>query len=200
MLIKTGVGERNFMGGYSSFRLAVFVLLGIVPLLAQNASVVGTVKDAQEAVVPSATVTLTNLQTGIAQVTKTDTSGNYEFPQTRPGNYSIKVEHAGFATYVQSPFVLEVEQRGRADVSLQLGQTSTIITVEAQSSAIQTESSSLGSVVSSTKISQLPLNGRFFLDLAMIQVGTVAPSTNNRTFLAVPSGIGISGINASGTR
>jgi len=172
----------------------------MVPLLAQNASVVGTVKDAQEAIVPSATVTLTNLQTGIAQATKTDTSGNYEFPQTRPGNYSVKVEHTGFTTYVQSPIVLEVEQRGRVDVSLQVGQTSTVITVESQTSAIQTESSSLGSVVSSTKISQLPLNGRFFLDLAMIQVGTVAPSTNNRTFLAVPSGIGISGINASGTR
>src|SRR5262249_4621376 len=65
---------------------------------------------------------------------------------------------------------------------------------------VMTESSSLGSVVSAKSISDLPLNGRFFLDLALIQPGTVAPSTNNRTFLAVPSGIGMSGINASGTR
>ncbi|HLH29645.1 MAG TPA: TonB-dependent receptor, partial [Terriglobia bacterium] len=50
------------------------------------------------------------------------------------------------------------------------------------------------------KILDIPLNGRFFLDLAMLTAGTVVPSTNNRTFLAVPSGIGISGINASGTR
>src|SRR4030095_12861845 len=50
------------------------------------------------------------------------------------------------------------------------------------------------------KIRDVPLNGRFFLDLALLTAGTVLPSTNNRTFLATPSGIGISGINASGTR
>jgi hypothetical protein len=188
------------MGNLSSARLAILLLLGMVPLMAQNASVLGTVKDAQEALIPNATVTLTNLDTGVAKVTKTDSAGNYEFSQVTPGSYSIKVEHAGFTTYVQSPIPLQVEQRGRADVSLQIGETSTVVTVQAETTAIQTESSSLGTVVSATKIAELPLNGRFFLDLAMIQVGTVAPSTNNRTFLAVPSGIGISGINASGTR
>src|SRR5205085_8578737 len=50
------------------------------------------------------------------------------------------------------------------------------------------------------KIVEIPLNGRFFLDIALLTAGTVAPSTNNRSFLTVPSGIGISGINASGTR
>jgi hypothetical protein len=188
------------MGSSGRVRLAVFLLVGVAPLAAQNASVLGTVRDAQEAVIPNATVTVTNLDTGVTQVTRTDSSGNYEFPQMRPGGYSIKVEHPGFTTHVQSPVVLEVEQRGRADVSLQVGETSTVVNVESETLAIQTESSSLGSVVSATKIAELPLNGRFFLDLAMIQVGTVAPSTNNRTFLAVPSGIGISGINASGTR
>src|SRR5207302_9054436 len=62
------------------------------------------------------------------------------------------------------------------------------------------ETSALGDVVQSRELRDIPLNGRFFLDLALMQAGTVAPSTNNRTFLAVPSGIGISGINASGTR
>src|SRR5207237_7463637 len=55
-------------------------------------------------------------------------------------------------------------------------------------------------VVANKKIAEIPLNGRFFLDLAMLTAGTVVPSTNTRTFLATPSGIGISGINASGTR
>src|SRR5207302_8171093 len=88
----------------------------------------------------------------------------------------------------------------RADASLQVGETSTLLNVEAQSSVVQTESSSLGDVVDTKKIVEIPLNGRFFLDLALMTAGTVVPSTNNRTFLAAPSGIGISGINASGTR
>ena len=70
----------------------------------------------------------------------------------------------------------------------------------AESVRVQTESSSLGEVVTSKKIVEIPLNGRFFLDLALLTAGTVVPSTNNRNFLSVPSGIGASGINASGTR
>src|SRR5262245_35664734 len=168
--------------------------------MAQNAAVVGTVRDAQEAVIPSATVTLKNLDTGISQTTGTNSEGIYEFSRVRPGSYSIKVEKSGFKSFVQSSVVLEVDQRGRVDARLDVGETSTVISVEANDVRVQTESSSLGSVVTSKTISELPLNGRFFLDLALIQPGTVAPSTNNRTFLAVPSGIGMSGINASGTR
>src|SRR5438046_3526589 len=84
----------------------VFVLLAAMPLAAQSASLVGTVKDAQEAVVPNAVVTLTNLDTGVTQTAQSDAAGNYEFPQIRPGNYSVKIEHAGFKTYSQSPIVL----------------------------------------------------------------------------------------------
>src|SRR5215510_3278410 len=168
--------------------------------MAQSAAVVGTVRDAQEAVIPSATVTLKNLDTGISQTTGTNEEGIYEFSRARPGSYSIKIEKPGFKSFLQSPVVLEVDQRGRVDAKLDLGETSTVVSVESNDVRVQTESSSLGSVVTSKTISELPLNGRFFLDLALIQPGTVAPSTNNRTFLAVPSGIGMSGINASGTR
>jgi Carboxypeptidase regulatory-like domain len=178
----------------------VCLLLGSLPLAAQTAALVGTVKDAQQGVVPDATVTLTNLQNGATQSLKSDAEGGYEFARVRPGTYSLKVEHMGFKTYLQTPLALEVEQRARIDASLEVGDTATQVNVEATVSGIQTESTSLGSVVTATKIAEIPLNGRFFLDLALLQAGTVAPSTNNRTFLAVPSGIGISGINASGTR
>ena len=81
----------------------VFLSLAALPLAAQSAALVGTVKDAQEAVIPNATVTLTNLDTGVAQTGTSDAAGNYEFQQVRPGNYSVKIEHAGFKTYTQSP-------------------------------------------------------------------------------------------------
>src|SRR5438445_6001864 len=179
----------------------VLCLLGIaMPLAAQNASLVGTVRDPQQSVMPNVAVTLTNNQTGVAQNTKTDSEGNYEFPVVRPGNYSLKAQQPGFQTFVRNAFPVNVDERARVDVAMQVGETSTAVTVEATPPGVQTESSSLGDVVDNKKIVEVPLNGRFFLDLALLTAGTTVPSTNNRTFLAVPSGIGMSGINASGTR
>ncbi|MBI2685913.1 MAG: TonB-dependent receptor [Acidobacteria bacterium] len=178
-----------------------FALLSMsIPALAQSAALTGTVRDPQDATIPSAKATLTNQQTKVAQSTETDDSGNYEFPVVRPGTYSLKIERAGFRTFLQNDIVLAVTQRGRVDVSLTVGDTATVLTVEASAGGVQTESSSLGTVVDTKKIVEVPLNGRFFLDLALLTAGTVVPSTSNRTFLAAPSGIGISGINASGTR
>ena len=181
-------------------RGALYLFALSLPLLAQNAALVGTVTDPQQAGVPGAVVTLTNLDTGVAQTTRTGDDGIYEFPIVRPGRYSVKIEHAGFRTFVQSPVVIAVSERPRVNAELSLGETSSTVSVEASVTGVQTESSGLGEIVTSQKIVEIPLNGRFFLDLALLTAGTVVPSTNNRTFLAVPSGIGISGINASGTR
>ena len=171
-----------------------------IPLAAQNASLVGTVKDPQGAVVPRATVTLTNSQTRVTQTAASDDSGNYEFSVVRPGEYSIKVEAPGFKTWMQSGMVLAVDQRARADAPLEVGEATVLVNVEASAQGVQTETSSVGEVIETKKIVEIPLNGRFFLDLALLTPGTVVPSTNNRTFLAAPSGIGASGINASGAR
>jgi len=176
------------------------LFLTALPLSAQYASLVGTVKDQQGGAIPNATITLTSEDTGVSQTTASDPGGNFEFPTVRPGAYKLKAEQKGFQTFAQNGIVLAVEGRSRVDPVLQIGDTSSVITVESQTATVSTESSSLGSVVDNRKIVEIPLNGRFFLDLALLQAGTVVPSTNNRTFLAAPSGIGISGINASGTR
>lgn len=178
------------------FFLAVFA----IPAAAQDAAVVGTVRDPQQAVIPNVTVTLRNLDTGVSQLAKTDLAGLYEFSFVKPGNYSLKAEQPGFETFVMERFTVAVDQRARVDATLRVGESSTLVTVEAATAGVQTESSSLGEVVESKRIAEMPLNGRFFLDLALLATGTTVPSTNNRTFLAVPSGIGMSGINASGTR
>ena len=185
---------------FLSLCLFSFLSVGTMPLSAQSASLVGSVKDAQDAVIANAKVTLKSLDTGVEKSVNADSTGNYEFAAVRPGTYSVKVEQPGFKSFQQSQVTLAVQDRVRVDVSLQVGETTTVVTIEALPTAVQTDSSTLGDVVDNKKIVEIPLNGRFFLDLALLTAGTVVPSTNNRTFLAVPSGIGISGINASGTR
>jgi len=177
----------------------VFVCSATIPALAQNAALVGTVRDAQQALIPDVMVTLQNLDTGVELTTMTNELGNYEFPTVRPGSYSVRVELSGFRRFVQN-VVLAVNQRSRVDATLQVGDVSAEVTVQETTTVVQTESSALGDVVHSRDLVNIPLNGRFFLDLALMTAGTVVPSTNTRTFLATPSGIGISGINASGTR
>jgi hypothetical protein len=190
----------------TSIRVFVFAaihcafLLSIPGFAQQTASIVGTVKDQQDAAIANATVTLISVETGVATVTKSNGLGDFEFTFVKPGSYTLKTEQPGFKTFVQSAFALPVNQRLRIDPLMQVGEASTTVSVEAAPPGVQTDSSQLGDVVDTKKIVELPLNGRFFLDLAMMTAGTVVPSTNNRTFLAVPSGIGISGINASGTR
>src|SRR5215510_6471543 len=144
--------------------VAVFLALTAFPLSAQNASLAGTVKDQQSGAVPSATITLTSRDTGVSQTTVCDGGGNFEFPTVRPGTYRLKAEQKGFQTFAQSSIVLAVNDRSRVDPVLQVGDTSTVINVEAQPATVSTETSSLGSVVENRKIVEMPLNGRFFLD------------------------------------
>jgi hypothetical protein len=189
-----------FYERYARAYALLLALLFALPLAAQDASLTGTVKDVQGGVVAGAAITLTNSATSVAQNSKSDSEGDYAFPVVKPGTYNLKVEQKGFQTFLQNGIVLPVDSRARADATLQVGETSTTVTVAETGIGVQTETSSLGSVVETKQITEIPLNGRFFLDLALLQAGTVVPSTNNRTFLAVPSGIGMSGINASGTR
>ncbi len=180
-------------------QLLLAVLLA-APLAAQNAALVGTVKDPAGAVVPNVRVILTNVRSGVTLSTTTAEDGNYEFPAVRPGDYSLKVERAEFKTFVQGPFALLVDQRARMDVSLEVGTVNETVNVTGEAIGVNTESSSIGEVIDTKKIVDIPLNGRFFLDLALLSPGTVLPSTNNRTFLAVPTSGGALGLNSSGAR
>jgi hypothetical protein len=178
-----------------------FLLLGsLLQLAAQNASVTGTVSDPQRAPIPNLSVILANVDMGTSVHANTDAKGNYDFEFVRPGKYILKVEHPGFRAFQQGPIKIDVDQRARLNVELELGEAASAVNVDAGAAAVQTESSTLGTVTDTRKILEIPLNGRFILDVALLSPGTVVPSTNNRTFLAVPGGVGSSGINASGTR
>src|SRR2546423_1279388 len=115
------------------------------------AAVTGLAREGQEAAAPNAAVTLKNLDTGIAQSTRSDAAGAYEFAVVKPGMYSVKVDADGFRSFLNASFTVNVEERVRVDAALQVGDAASTITVEAAAAGVQTESSSLGEVVTNKK-------------------------------------------------
>jgi hypothetical protein len=164
-------------------RLAVFtVLLSILfiaaNVLAQdNASVTGTVKDSSGASVANAQVTVTSPDRGIKRVTTTNSDGDYSVAALPPGSYNVAIVAAGFKKYEAQSVILRVAQKARIDVALEVGTTSTEITVQGTNVAqVETQSSELAGTVTGKEITQLQLNGRNFTQLV-----TLAPGVSNQT-------------------
>src|SRR4051794_9225984 len=111
-------------------RRIFLLLVSLLPLAAQNASITGTITDPQQAPVPNVPVTLTNIDTGVTVSARTDGEGNYEFPFVPPGNYRVKAAQPGFRTVEQGPMKIEVAQRTRVNMQLELGETSSTVSVE----------------------------------------------------------------------
>src|SRR5437773_12568205 len=107
----------------------VFVCSAAIPALAQNAALVGTVRDAQQALIPGVMVTLQNLDTGVELTTMTNELGNYESATLRPGSHSLRVELSGFRRFVQI-VALAVSERSRVDATLQVGEVCGEVTVQ----------------------------------------------------------------------
>jgi hypothetical protein len=136
-----------------------------------TASVVGTVRDNTGGVVPGATVTLTNLDTGITAVHVTDENGNFEFPTVRIGRYKITAELQGFATALVDEVQLTVGARQRIEMKLNPGQVSETIEVVGAATRLETDSSARGQVITSEQAVELPLNGREYSMLVMLSPG-----------------------------
>jgi hypothetical protein len=154
-----------------------------------TAELVGTVADSTGATVPQARVTITNSATGtVVRDTQTSSDGSYTAPLLPPGAYTITVEKPGFSKLVQSGLSLETNQRAEVNLTLQVGQVTETVQVQASAPLIESQSSSLGAVVTSKFVNELPLNGRNFVQLA-----TLTPGVNG-------TGSSVSGTIMSGTR
>src|SRR5579864_355247 len=110
---------------------------------ASSSSVGGTVRDVGQAVIPKASVTLTNTATNVARTTETNDSGLYVFPGVFPGPYRISVESAGMQKY-EANFTIQVQQDATVDVVLQVGQAATQVEVKAVSLLVDTSNPTLG--------------------------------------------------------
>ncbi|HEX2343833.1 MAG TPA: TonB-dependent receptor [Vicinamibacterales bacterium] len=142
----------------------------------ETATILGTVTDGTGAIVPGASVTVTNVQTNISLTTQTDARGAYIVPSLKPGEYSLTVEISGFQKTVRSGVVLQVAQVARIDLTLQTGQLSETVEVVGSSPILETQTSSRGAVIDQKQIVELPLNGRDYNQLALLSPG-VLPGT-----------------------
>ena len=178
------------------------LLLSAIAALAQvdTGTIAGTVRDSQGAAVGSATMTFVDLATGTSSRTQTDAAGEYASPPLRPSEYKVTTEAAGFKTESQSGINLRVQDRLRLDFTMLVGAVSETVDVTSDAPIIQSESSSLGQVIVSTQITELPLNGRDYTQLATLSTGVVRTSSGTNGNTGGSSTGGQNSFVANGTR
>src|SRR5215469_3151411 len=159
------------------------LLCGALPALAQfgSASVIGYVRDNSGAVVPNATVTLTNEGTNVSQKVQTDKDGKYEFNSVPIGNYQISTEATGFQATKTQSFNLSTDARQRVDVDVKPGAVTEVVTVTSAAQLLETETSSRSQVIGTREVENLPLNGRAYADLVLLAPGTRKSMLENQT-------------------
>jgi Carboxypeptidase regulatory-like domain len=159
-------------------RVVVFasLLLWAAPAMSQSfyGSVLGAVKDAQGGIVPGATIVLTNVATGERREGVSADDGTFRFVNLVPGTYRLEAELSGFQRFVREGIEVNVQATPRVDVTLQLGNLAETLTVIGESPLLQTQSASVGTVVGSRAVQELPLNGRNVLNLIAV-APTVVP-------------------------
>jgi len=179
----------------------VWVLLSALSVtstaLAQTTGgILGTVRDQTGAVVPGASVTIRNVETGTVRRAVSGTAGEYRAPNLAVGTYEVQVEQAGFQTSVRQGITLTIGREAVVDFNLQVGNVAEQVTVTEEAPLIETTSATVGGVVDPQQIRQIPLNSRSFLELAPLQAGVTITETGEKS---ATKGFGAK-LSVSGTR
>src|SRR6266849_10426896 len=174
------------------------------PMQAQvtTASLRGTVMDDQGAAVADATVTITNIGTAYSRTMHSGSDGSYSFQDLPLGTYRIHAEHAGFKAATQTGIELHVADSLVINISLKVGAVSETITVEASPVAVETTNGELTGLIEGSQVSELPLNGRNFMQLVTLMPGVAAGeaySVNNKG-LKGGSNLAVSGSASNGNQ
>ena len=165
--------------------LAFSVVYGHAQL--QTANLTGTVTDSAGAAIPGATVNISDPTRGISQTVTANDQGEYTFHALQPGeNYAITVTKEGFKSTVQKPVILQVAQSAKIDVALNVGAVTESVSVSSTPPLLDTQTSSIGQVITGQTVEALPLNGRSSFRLVALTPGVVFSQSAYGQFGDVP--------------
>src|SRR5689334_22320328 len=155
--------------------LPLLLLFGATTGHAQGTSgeILGTVKDSTGAVLPGASITLVNVATGQERKLTSDSSGNYSVPGLPVGGYRASASLENFKTQIRDGITVQVASRAQVDFTLELGNISEQVTVNESVPLLRTTSAEVGEVISNQSLVELPLNGRQFVNLALLSDNVV---------------------------
>src|SRR6266702_3538574 len=185
---------------FSPWLLPLLLLVFTVASFAQTtASIQGTVIAQSGAAVVRDNVTVKTPGAGIERTTETSATGAYEVPALPPGTYNVEVRMNGFETQLAKNLILEVSKNSVQNFNVKVASTSEVVTVEATAPVIETTSTTVGQTINQRTVQDIPLNGRHFVDLALLIPGSVTPPQNG--FLTAPlRGQGSFAFNTAGNR
>ena len=174
--------------------LAALVLLIAAPVFAQRftAAIRGTVTDQTAGAVPGASVTVTNENTGLTRTAPTNAEGNFSFADLPVGSYRLEVALPGFKTAVRSQVVINVADVRAVNFVLETGAVTESVSVVADSASIKTVGAEIAGLVTGEQARALPLNGRNFLQLTLLQPGVTANQDLNTVNKGLAGGSDIS--------
>ncbi|MBM3790883.1 MAG: carboxypeptidase regulatory-like domain-containing protein, partial [Acidobacteria bacterium] len=160
--------------------IAALVFCPVTVLRAQNTSVSGLIMDQAGGMISGVKVTLTSMETGVSRATLSDDGGRYQYSFVPSGLYQISAEYKGFRKELRTGIRVTIERNATIHLTLGLGEVNEEITVTAAPSAVETLANEVGGLVDERRVSDLPLNGRDWLQLAELHPGVVrARSTGN---------------------
>src|SRR3989441_4621272 len=136
-----------------------------------TATILGEIKDSTGAVIPGASITAKNVETSLTRTGMSAEDGSYRFSALPVGSYEVKVELPGFRTEVRSGLTLTVSQEAVINFTMQAGAVDQTIVVTEDAPLVNTTAGALGGLVDERKVAELPLNGRNFIDLTLLQPG-----------------------------
>src|SRR5581483_1570311 len=162
--------------------VALVFTLNLLQAQQDTGIITGLVTDPSGLAIPGAQVIVTNRDTNLKLNVATGNDGIYVATPLKIGRYSIEVHAQGFARVVRDGITLQVQDRLRVDFQLQVGDVTQTIEVQASSPILQSETTSLGQVIASRSVSDLPLNGRNFTQLIVLAPGAYIPQRNNSLY------------------
>jgi len=192
--------SRTFGGSYAV--AAVLAVTALAPAQNITGTLLGNIRDASGAAVTTAEVIVTNTQTNQSSRISTNQLGYFEAPYLRPGLYQVRVSSAGFKTVVRENVELQIDSRLRLDFDLEIGEVATTIAVTGEAPLIESDTASLGQVITTRSIGELPIRGRNVFDLVGLApgvqvnpraIGDIASTGSNAAPLFVLSDVSING-------